>query len=984
MHNQSSTSLYFENLADFLQFKNPEVLRNVTHGTFGDFYKFLKDSREYAEKQKHRIDCEPASENHQFTSLRRDDGIWIQLKGGALRTIEEGTSLYRVVKGDKKVYLHDFTVETAAKKTLKVLKVKREENSEDIILEVDKQPECDELTLDKGYWVNLLQENNEHTLKQFLDETTKYVDPHQSTNGKPERVAIVRRDVDSAKLLLDSKIKRQTNDESLHQQISIRPNVHTLTKQMHAVSGLQKFPHPKHAPLVNLILKNRPNTWPVFPPEEVDQWFLLRDGTRDGVNEQRNFVRKALATKDFAIMEGPPGSGKTTVICELISQAIHRGQKILLCSSTHVAVDNVIERLMAKDGDNLNNNVLPVRIGDTSSEIAGNYKLDAVTRTWKNGIIKSINDKEKEHSSVSTSQETLRNACRGEEAKFVQSLVLQLANLVCGTTIGILQHPDIKKEGHEKKGPQTPKFDMLIIDEASKTTFQEFLVPALLAKKWVLVGDTMQLPPYSDQDELAGNIRECIKLKDIAEQIDVCHHWHLFHHHMDQRAKPEHGIVENVSLIIVVDIKELHNSPIFQSEKKDDLVRHGFLDEISGWEELIACNVIYATPQAIDAKQHLLPLDISHVVNLTKEADQAVFNNLPVDFAQIRFARERRAAEKRKKPHNLTRPFMQDKRNPESALDELAGEIAWRLKSLFDQRKTGAIPQQEQKAYDDLMHGFHEKIQTAIQNIKRLALPSILESLKDGIPKRNEEHADSTLNQGFKKADYLRRSEKLTYQHRMHPAIAAFPRKHFYEGEALKDAGQLEREFGFENEKYRICWLKTKSVATNSNKQSGKRPRNESESEAQAIIEKLEQFVEWAHTNPPASGKVWEIAILTFYTDQEGLLRGKLRKLTKNNGGTRYFRLPKGKVRIQLCTVDRFQGQEADVVFLSIAKDHITSFLRSPNRLNVALTRARFQLYVVGNRSAFAKKKKKPDHLTPALEALARSETILNLSINFN
>jgi superfamily I DNA and/or RNA helicase len=55
-------------------------------------------------------------------------------------------------------------------------------------------------------------------------------------------------------------------------------------------------------------------------------------------------------------------------------------------------------------------------------------------------------------------------------------------------------------------------------------------------------------------------------------------------------------------------------------------------------------------------------------------------------------------------------------------------------------------------------------------------------------------------------------------------------------------------------------------------------------------------------------------------------------------------------VRIELCTVDRFQGHEADVVFLSIANQRVTNFLESVNRMNVALTRARYQRVVVGNR----------------------------------
>lgn len=58
-----------------------------------------------------------------------------------------------------------------------------------------------------------------------------------------------------------------------------------------------------------------------------------------------------------------------------------------------------------------------------------------------------------------------------------------------------------------------PQFDDLIIDECSKTTFQESLVPALYVKKWILVGDTRQLSPFVEIDELAENIANLL-LKD--------------------------------------------------------------------------------------------------------------------------------------------------------------------------------------------------------------------------------------------------------------------------------------------------------------------------------------------------------------------------------------------------------------------------------------------------------------------------------------
>ncbi|KAG8751519.1 hypothetical protein FRC14_007810 [Serendipita sp. 396] len=59
--------------------------------------------------------------------------------------------------------------------------------------------------------------------------------------------------------------------------------------------------------------------------------------------------------------------------------------------------------------------------------------------------------------------------------------------------------------------------------------------------------------------------------------------------------------------------------------------------------------------------------------------------------------------------------------------------------------------------------------------------------------------------------------------------------------------------------------------------------------------------------------------------------------------------------QVLLRTVDNFQGEEADVVILSLVRNHgsekagTIGFLKSPNRVNVALTRARHGLFVFGN-----------------------------------
>lgn len=45
------------------------------------------------------------------------------------------------------------------------------------------------------------------------------------------------------------------------------------------------------------------------------------------------------------MLHGPPGTGKTTTIIEIILQEVKRGSKILACAASNIAVDNIVERL---------------------------------------------------------------------------------------------------------------------------------------------------------------------------------------------------------------------------------------------------------------------------------------------------------------------------------------------------------------------------------------------------------------------------------------------------------------------------------------------------------------------------------------------------------------------------------------------------------------------------------------------------------------
>lgn len=746
------------------------------------------------------------------------------------------------------------------------------------------------------------------------------------------RIGILDVDENSGRLLLEREPELE--------HILLRPNTYALHRQIQAMRQLRDEPRPENLPLLRLLGPVRPKdgVWPggrVIPTVEwpnpsacvIDRWYVL-DRDIEGVEEQRRFVTQALESPDFAVLEGPPGSGKTTVICELVMQLVERGLRVLLCASTHVAVDNVLERLKSKS-HRFRDHVLAVRIGDRHnvSVKARPYRLEEFKQTTRTQITTHL----QQQRGRTPAQEEMLRSLHGDDT-MIERLVLQCANLVCGTTIGILQHPDIKAQKDERRGVDAT-FDVLIIDEASKTTFQEFLVPALLAKKWVLVGDPLQLSPYVEDDEVAASVQAAMPNPHARHAcLDV------FDNH---RSADDPGLWKPT--VVVSDDPAVHGLYAAQA------AAHGvqWVDgDAADWASLHGAPLILTTSDGA-ARMREWPADIA-VVRGEFDGSEEVRRRARGFWD----GRDRR---------------IEDDRSWES-------EIAWRLSREYEQRlfeRDGAQSSTAQRYRRDrqLLLPTAETgiaadaVSEYVTNIQRIALPSVLESLRYGFGRRGA-LTPTTLSEGLPPYVLAQRHTRLTYQRRMHPEISAFPREHVYHGQALIDPPDMmsRREWpngGPRRYSSRATWL---DVKTRSNGQSRE--------EVAVVIQELEQFMAWADRNPRPDGQLWEAAVLTFYTAQEEELRRAVRGLSGERHAMQESVLTHSGVpvaSVHVCTVDRFQGHEADIVFLSVANGWPTSFLESPNRINVAVTRARYQLVVVGNRHEMAKCR------SPVLGGLARS-----------
>jgi len=728
-------------------------------------------------------------------------------------------------------------------------------------------------------------------------------------------------------------------------------NLSGLRLQERAIRQLRSAPLPAHRPLLRLCEPVRQARWPSGTAAHVDRWYELEDETRDGTDEQREFVRLALATPDLALLDGPPGSGKTTAICELVLQLLSRGQRVLLCSSTHVAIDNVLERLVGRP------EVDAVRIGDEKKVDVSlaQYRLEAraeeLMRRWR-----------ADQRFAGVPDDTVLQAAR--------RAIASAANLTCGTTTGISRHPWFQAS-HER-GPDVavPRWDVLIVDEASKTPVPEVLVPAVACRRWVIVGDVRQLPPFTERERLASSLgdlmdREGRALLDVHRQRACLLLFRLTEQRV-RRAGAQWILVEDARVLDAL-AEELRRAPLADLA----IVRIVPSARASAKQlEEVGAAELRTDPRArlalLAAEWVLVPDDLLDEVG-PHLPPRALVSSVGSRRRDLPGALAHRHAWAMTRAAPIARPYRDRAFGPgpvrthhdletcESSWlgsHDLPSELAWRLARCHELRLGKRAEERDRLRREivDLLPA-DDAVHAAVGEVEEAGLPSILEVLESGIESPQPGRATAlSRGLGAEGAGVLpTRSRRLSFQHRMHPEIARFPREQIYEGQALRDANTLARRDAelsvhFDRHPDRCVWLDVR----------GDDSTGENLEEVACIEAELRALLAWARASGPPSRRNgrWEIACLSFYARQEGALAAMVGRVTGLAGRHR-FTLPAIPVEIVCATVDRFQGREADFVLLSFRNRARVGFLDSPNRLNVALTRARQQLVLVGNAAYF-------------------------------
>ncbi|QCK15125.1 IGHMBP2 family helicase [Mangrovivirga cuniculi] len=299
-------------------------------------------------------------------------------------------------------------------------------------------------------------------------------------------------------------------------RVDLFANDVTFKRMQEAVGKLKP-----HQILSDLLLFHRE------PREENEKPLEELSYSNSKLNSKQKFaIEKCLQSKDLFLLHGPPGTGKTTTLTEIIYQEVKVGKKVLATADSNTAVDNMVEKLM-KSGLKVLRIGNPARIHQELIPVCLDYKIQntegfqSATAMW-NSIHELKQDQDKftvpngQNKRGLSDQEILKLSKKKASTRGipipkihrmanwlklqvkVNKLVEEAKKAEDEAVKQLISQSDVVLSTNSAAGSEVLEpfsFDISVIDECTQSVEPSSLIAMTKAKKWIMAGDHKQLPP---------------------------------------------------------------------------------------------------------------------------------------------------------------------------------------------------------------------------------------------------------------------------------------------------------------------------------------------------------------------------------------------------------------------------------------------------------------------------------------------------------
>ncbi len=633
-------------------------------------------------------------------------------------------------------------------------------------------------------------------------------------------------------------------------------------------------------------------------------------GNRKPNEAQKRALKVCLSTPDIALIQGPPGTGKTSVINALQKylQSIdpkhpEKMPSILLTSFQHVAVDNVA------DGSS----IWGLPVFRFYGEQKDKEQIFRGLQKWQEDTAKKIDEQinklqtDSQYIEYEKLQISLNALSAASSSYEIRNLLQEIINLAVTNSILSPSEVDTLKEFKKK----------FQVKQINNKFYQ------------CLMGLRTTSTGYNDDGKRM--IERVLEYYDLRKDSLNCY---ALEKGYDQLKKLANS---NPSQNDLDWIEELRNKCIEQMvpNPTDSFDNHLFTILKDYIETTIEPNI----------KERIRQTDLQKLIVLNGYKENVGFKS--IRNAMLRYAMTYAATVQQSKSESFVR--LLGKKNFEFdyvIIDEAARAnpldlfipITLARKKVILVGDHKQLPQLVDQDILEQMESSNDS-RERFEELKGFMEKSLFESLWD--------YLKTERNDG------IVRTVTLDTQYRMPQKLSDFVSRNFYGDEAHIQTGKDPKDCIHHVSRYTKKNGECKCAVWEDvdSKESGKISKT-NEEEAKLIIKRIKEIIK---ETDESIGVIASYSAQTRLIDRMAQSDAELKKKIDSK-------------LLEIGSIDAFQGRQFDIVFFSVVRSNdrnIFGFLKSENRLNVAFSRQKKLLVVVGNRKMYESEKAQSD--VPAL-----------------